>query len=214
MKETQHPFVFVAAGTDHHPFDRLVDWSERWLAPRGYLVSCLIQGGTSKRSRRGQWVDYLPYSEMERAMRAATAVVSHGGPGTIMLAVHFGKTPIVVPRQRRLGEHVDDHQTVFARRLSAQGAIDLAETEESFRHFLDTTIAYARRVHPIRRPRPTAATVRRFTELVDEMIAPPDFEADTARWRLQALRASRRNSAPTRREPPLALNLRRWSRFL
>ena len=111
-------------------------------------------------------------------MRAATAVVCHGGPGTIMLALHFGRKPIVVPRQQALGEHVDDHQTVFARRLAAEGEIDLAETEESFRHLLDTAIAHGSPVHRSRRPRATDATVRRFRELVDEMMASPGAEAD------------------------------------
>jgi UDP-N-acetylglucosamine transferase subunit ALG13 len=178
VKENGDPFIFVVAGTDHHPFDRLVDWTERWLALCEDFVSCLIQGGTSRRPQRAEWVDYLPYAEMERAVRAATAVVSHGGPGTIMLAVHFGKKPIVVPRQQPLGEHVDDHQTAFARRLSAEGEIDLAETEESFRHFLDTAIAHGRREQHISRPRATGATVRRFAEFFDEMMAPPDAEAD------------------------------------
>jgi UDP-N-acetylglucosamine transferase subunit ALG13 len=169
MNKTGDPFIFVTAGTDHHPFDRLIDWSERWLCER--RVSCLIQVGTSRPPARGRWVDYLPYQEVERAMDAATVVVCHGGPGMITLALNFGTKPIVVPRQHALGEHVDDHQTVFARRLAAEGEIDLAETEESFRYALDTAISHGRPAHRARRPRATDATVRRFTELVDEMTA-------------------------------------------
>jgi UDP-N-acetylglucosamine transferase subunit ALG13 len=169
MTETVEPFIFVSAGTDHHPFDRLIDWSERWLSERP--VSCLIQVGTSRPPVRGRWVDYLPHQEVERAVGAATAVVCHGGPGTITLALHFGTRPIVVPRQQALGEHVDDHQMLFARRLAAAGEIDLAETEESFREALDTAVGHSRPAPRARRPRTTDATVRRFTELVDEMMA-------------------------------------------
>jgi UDP-N-acetylglucosamine transferase subunit ALG13 len=169
MSETRDPFIFVAAGTDHHPFDRLIAWSERWLAERP--IPCLIQVGTSRPPARGRWVDYLPYQEVERAARAATAVVCHGGPGTITLALQFGTKPIVVPRRRALGEHVDDHQTAFARRLADEGEIVLAQTEESFRHALDTAMTRGRPAHRTRRPRDTDATVRHFTKLVDDMMA-------------------------------------------
>jgi UDP-N-acetylglucosamine transferase subunit ALG13 len=168
MRETGDPFIFVTAGTDDHPFDRLIDWSERWLSERP--VSSLIQVGTSRPPRCGRWVDYLPYQEVEQVVRAATAVVCHGGPGTITLALHFGTKPIVVPRRQALGEHVDDHQTLFARRLAHEGEIVLAQTEESFRHALDSAMAPGQPVHRTRRPRATDATIRRFTELVDDMI--------------------------------------------
>lgn len=87
-----------------------------------------------------------------------------------MLALHVGKKPVVVPRRRELGEHVDDHQAVFSRRLSAEGEIDLAETDESFRQFLDMAIVYGRPANRAFRPRGGGATVRRFEQLVDEML--------------------------------------------
>ena len=171
-------FIFVTVGTDHHPFDRLVDWTERWFVLCEHPLSCLIQKGTSTPPGRCEWVDYLPYCEMERTLRAATAVVCHAGPGTIILSLDLGKRPIVVPRQRALGEHVDDHQTFFARRLSGAGEIELAETEESFRHSLDTAIAHDRPAPRMWRQRTAGASVTRFTELVDEMMASLGAEAD------------------------------------
>ena len=77
---------------------------------------------------------------MHAAVRDAAAVVCHGGPGTIMLAVHEGRRPVVVPRTRSLGEHVDDHQVAFARRIASEGAIRLAETEEQFSSLLDEAL--------------------------------------------------------------------------
>jgi UDP-N-acetylglucosamine transferase subunit ALG13 len=114
---------------------------------------------------------------MERRIRAATAVVCHGGPATITLALQVGKRPIVVPRRQALGEHVDDHQADFSRRLSAEGEIDLAETEESFRQFLDTAILHGRPVKRADRRRSIRATVRRFEELVDEMLGVADHQS-------------------------------------
>ena len=39
------PFVFVTVGTDHHPFDRLVQWADEWTTRTG--IACLVQTGTS-----------------------------------------------------------------------------------------------------------------------------------------------------------------------
>jgi UDP-N-acetylglucosamine transferase subunit ALG13 len=65
----------------------------------------------------------LPFQELEARMAEARIVITHGGPGTIMQARAQGKVPIVVPRQARFGEHVNDHQVDFCKRLAQEGLI-------------------------------------------------------------------------------------------
>jgi UDP-N-acetylglucosamine transferase subunit ALG13 len=163
-------FVFVTVGTDHHPFDRLVRWVDAWLeaAPHG-TVRCLVQRGTSIRPAQAESSGFLEYDALRAAMREAAAVVCHGGPGTIMLAADAGRVPIVVPRLRRLGEHVDDHQLLFARRLQSEGAIALAETEERFRTLLDRALA-APETRAAVPSSHTSEAVRRFEEVVGELL--------------------------------------------
>jgi UDP-N-acetylglucosamine transferase subunit ALG13 len=60
-------------------------------------------------------------------MRRARAVVTHAGVGSVMTALLAQKRPIVVPRLRRHGEAVDDHQLGFARRLDEGGLAVLVE---------------------------------------------------------------------------------------
>lgn len=45
-------------------------------------------------------------------------VITHGGPSSIILSLQFGKVPIVVPRQKQFGEHVNDHQVEFVRQIA------------------------------------------------------------------------------------------------
>jgi UDP-N-acetylglucosamine transferase subunit ALG13 len=45
--------------------------------------------------------------------------VTHAGVGSILLARREGHTPLVVPRLKRLGEHVDDHQVELTEALAA-----------------------------------------------------------------------------------------------
>ena len=119
--------IFVSVGTDHHPFDRLLDWAARAHDSSG--IDVIVQrGATADRRDLGIGTfDYAPMTEIESHMRAADAVVCHGGPGTIALAQRCGHRPIVVPRDPSRGEHVDDHQMRYCARLATGGEIDLAD---------------------------------------------------------------------------------------
>jgi UDP-N-acetylglucosamine transferase subunit ALG13 len=168
------PTVFVTVGTDHHPFDRIVEWTDRWLAAHGSpAVTALIQTGTSALPARADHAAYLGYAEMEAAMSSATAVVTHGGPGSIMLCRYVGKKPIVVPRESSRGEHVDDHQVLFSRRLAKAGRIDLAEAEDTFAELLDRALSAPASALAGVDAGDVAATVERFELLVNEMLAAP-----------------------------------------
>jgi UDP-N-acetylglucosamine transferase subunit ALG13 len=167
------PLLLVTVGTDHHPFDRLVGWVDAWLAAAPRRLHCLMQTGTSAPPRGpAEWRAYLEFDALEAAMASAAAVVCHGGPGTILGARHQGAVPIVVPRQHRLGEHVDDHQVAFARRLAAagEGGIHLAETEADLHRLLDRVAAEPAAFRSGPEARATAAAVREFERLVDGLV--------------------------------------------
>lgn len=168
------PTVFVTVGTDHHPFDRLVEWTDRWLTAHvAEGVTALVQTGTSAEPNWAEHADYLGHAEMEDAVAGAMAVVTHGGPGSIMLCSYLGKKPIVVPRESARGEHVDDHQVVFSRRLATEGRIDLAETEERFAELLDRALARRGNIASSEDLRHIAEAVERFEGLMDELLARP-----------------------------------------
>lgn len=163
------PLLFVTVGTDHHPFDRLVRWLDAWLESGGERrVRCLVQHGTSLPSSHAESSNYLGYGAMRAAMQEAAAVVCHAGPGTIMLAADAGKVPIVVPRLRALGEHVDDHQLLFARRMESERTIALAESEDRFHSLVER--ALTKPLAPTKFTSSSSAdTIRRFEEIVDEL---------------------------------------------
>ena len=166
------PLVFVTVGTDHHPFHRLVRWVEGWLAAgAGQRVRCLVQFGTSERPRLAEGRDYLPYAEMERGAADAVAVVCHGGPGSVMMARWQGKKPIVVPRRRELGEHVDDHQLVFAARMAKEGELELVENEARFRELLDEVLAGSQSLQLSAARAEMDESLARFERLVNELLA-------------------------------------------
>ena len=167
------PLLLVTVGTDHHPFDRLVRWAGAWLAAHPGELRCLMQTGTSAppTGPAADWQAYLEFDALQAAMASAAAVVCHGGPGTILGARHQGAIPVVVPRQHRLGEHVDDHQVAFSRRLAADGGeIHLAETEAGLHRLLDRVAGEPAAFRAGPQDRATGSAVREFGRLVDGLV--------------------------------------------
>ena len=111
--------IFVTLGTHHDPFPRLVDSLDG--LPAEELV---VQHGHSQpSSRAARAVDFLPFAEMVEQIRGARVVITHAGVGSILLCLRNGRTPLVVPRLRRHGEHVDDHQVGLTRALADRGKV-------------------------------------------------------------------------------------------
>lgn len=119
--------IVVTVGTSDTPFDRLLAAVE----PVSSREECIAQVGNSTvRPAGATCVSELPFEQLLAHMREARAVVTHGGVGSIMSALSVGKRPFVVPRLRRLGEAVDDHQLVLGRRLAEAGLVTLIEDAE------------------------------------------------------------------------------------
>ncbi|WP_431711837.1 glycosyltransferase [Glutamicibacter uratoxydans] len=123
--------VLALVGTDHHPFDRLVQVLDKWYqnqdAPDRGLV-CEIQYGTSKPPTYATGYSYLERVELDEKMAQADLVICHGGPSTIIELLRGGKFPLVMPRDPKRGEHVDGHQQRFAAHMQRRGMIEIIES--------------------------------------------------------------------------------------
>jgi UDP-N-acetylglucosamine transferase subunit ALG13 len=173
--------VFATVGTDHHQFGRMVRRVDSWVEANAEAgATGLIQIGTSPAPRRSQSVAYLGYDEMEDTMRRACAVVTHGGPGSIMLASWLGKRPIVIPRQASLDEHVDNHQVVFTQRLAEAGTIMLADSESRLHELLSAALAGGASGVAARGRTHVDEAVRRFERLVGEMVGDESWRRHAA----------------------------------
>jgi UDP-N-acetylglucosamine transferase subunit ALG13 len=133
------PLVFVTVGTDHHRFERLMDWADAWGArhPEARLV---VQHGNARALDRAESIAFLDPERFRTLLRDASAVVCPGGPGAIMETRAAGLEPIVVPRRGDLGEHVDNHQLAFSRFLGRRGLVTLAEEEPELSAALDRVL--------------------------------------------------------------------------
>lgn len=134
------PLVVVSVGTDHHRFDRLVQWTEEFAASRSD-VFFIVQRGTSRTPKGVTSQELIPHKDIQEMFRRAAVVVSHGGPSTVMDARAQGRLPVVVARNPEFGEHVDGHQMRFAAHLAANGIAKVANSETEFVSLLTEALA-------------------------------------------------------------------------
>jgi UDP-N-acetylglucosamine transferase subunit ALG13 len=139
MVVKKHMFVLAAVGTDHHPFDRFVEWIDTW---QSHNTECevFIQRGSTDRVPNVGSAKWLDPAELDGMMRRADAIVCHGGPSTIMEARRAGVVPVVIPRDPTMGEHVDDHQIRFTKFMATKGAILAAQSEAELSDHLRSVI--------------------------------------------------------------------------
>ena len=111
--------IFVTVGTHEQPFDRLVEKMDKLVADGVIQEPVMIQTGYSTyEPKHCSFQKLLPYPEMERYIREARIIITHGGPASFISALQVGKIPIVVPRRSDLNEHVNDHQVEFSRAVA------------------------------------------------------------------------------------------------
>lgn len=137
--DAARPLIFVTVGTDHHRFERLMDWIDEWAA-RNPGARLVVQHGTARAVDRAESTPFLPPERFRALVGEAAAVVCPGGPGAIMETRAAGLRPIVVPRRGDLGEHVDNHQLAFSRFLAGRDLVTLAEEASDLFAALDRVL--------------------------------------------------------------------------
>lgn len=132
--------IFVTVGTHEQPFNRLIEEVDRLKKEGAITDEVFIQTGFSTyEPQYCDWKNIISYPEMEDYMNRADIIITHGGPATFMGAIAKGKKPIVVPRQEKFGEHVNDHQIEFAEQVSERfGNIVVVEEINELQNYLRT----------------------------------------------------------------------------
>ena len=127
--------IFVTVGTNEAPFDRLVEATGRFGVAAEQVV--VQYGASSIRPLGATLVDFVPFDRLVDYVRAARVVVTHAGVGSVLVALSNGHRPIVMPRLRRYGEAVDDHQAAFAAQFAETGLVTLVRDASELEAALD-----------------------------------------------------------------------------
>ncbi len=111
--------IFVTVG-GMHGFERLVREMDRIAGELDERIVMQI-GATDCEPRNCEYFRFAPKEEVDRLHSDARVTVSHAGIGTILAALEHHKPIIIMPRMKKYGEAIDDHQLEIAREMQAQG---------------------------------------------------------------------------------------------
>ena len=107
--------IFVTVGTHEQQFNRLIEEVDNLKRDGIIKEDVIIQTGFSTyQPKYCKSSKLIPYEEMIKYSKEASIVITHGGPATFITPLQFGKIPIVVPRQAKFDEHINNHQMDFS----------------------------------------------------------------------------------------------------
>lgn len=110
--------IFVTVGTHEQQFNRLIEEVDKLKEDGTITEDVFIQTGFSTyEPKHCQWSKLISYKEMNNKIKEARIIITHGGPASFIAPLQIGKIPIVVPRQEKYGEHVNDHQLEFTKNV-------------------------------------------------------------------------------------------------
>lgn len=114
--------IFVTVGTHEQPFNRLIKKVDE-LKRDGVIKDDVFMqiGYSTYEPKYCKWAKMITYQQIEQYMNEADKIITHGGPATFMSVLSKGKKPIVVPRLVDFGEHVNNHQLEFAKKVLDRG---------------------------------------------------------------------------------------------
>lgn len=111
--------IFVSIGNHDQEFTRLIKRIDE-IAPKVKEKIIVQRGHTKYKPVNCESFEWS--SSLDDYMKKASLIILHAGIGTSLEVLKkYKKSCIVVPRQHKYGEHINDHQVDFAEVLEKKG---------------------------------------------------------------------------------------------
>jgi UDP-N-acetylglucosamine transferase subunit ALG13 len=157
--------IFLTVGTQFS-FDRLVKAVDELVGANGVDEEIFAQiGKSSYRPRHFEAASELEKGVFDEYFGRADGIISHAGMGTITMALERKKPLLVMPRLRRYGEVVNDHQVAIARKFEELHYLLVAYDEADLPVKIEELKTFAPRE---RRPQ-TERVVARISAFLNEL---------------------------------------------
>jgi UDP-N-acetylglucosamine transferase subunit ALG13 len=114
--------IFVTVGTDKHDFSRLIRKIDQ-IAPEINQKIVIQLGCTKYKPKNCEYSKFFSPDEFKKMIEKSGKIICHGGEGSIINALKYGKKPIVVPRRKKYNEHINDHQLDLTKKLEEKNKI-------------------------------------------------------------------------------------------
>ena len=165
--------LFLTIGT-LFGFDRLVKAVDLAIAQGQIQEEVFAQIGPGEyRPKHMKHTEVLGKDAFEDVISRSTGLISHAGIGSINAALKYHKPMVVLPRLKRFGEHVNDHQLYTARKFESLGCVLVAYEELE----LPVRCRELATFKPIQRVANSQGIIRHLQAFLRNIDQPPAFKA-------------------------------------
>lgn len=128
--------ILILLGTQDNSFHRLLEEVQRLIDKKIITEKVVVQAGRTKyESKDMEIYSLMPEEDLKEIMERSDLVITHGGVGSIVMALKMGKKVIAVPRLSEFGEHINDHQIQIIDSFNSQefliGVTNLKDLEKA-----------------------------------------------------------------------------------
>ena len=121
--------IFLTVGTQSR-FDRLVKSVDELIGNNGFDEELFAHIGYSTyKPRNFKAVTYIDKQLFDKYIHDASCIISHAGIQVISMVLQNHKPLLVMPRLKKYGELINDHQVKIAQRFEKLGQILVAYHE-------------------------------------------------------------------------------------
>ena len=156
--------ILVLLGTQNNSFHRLLEEVQRNIDNKNIKEEVVVQKGYTKfESKNMTLYTQLPLEELKQLIEKSDLVITHGGVGSIISSIQRGKKVIAIPRLKKYGEHVNDHQYDIIKSFNDSGyIIGLSCVEE-----LEEALKKVNKFQPKQYVKNTGNVVKIVEEFID-----------------------------------------------
>ena len=116
--------IFVTLGTQDKNFDRLLEAIDREIKKGNIKERVVVQAGiTEFKSNDMEIFDLISKEEFDKLMKECDLLITHGGVGSILTGLSYGKKVIAAARLAKYKEHINDHQVQIVGEFVDKGYI-------------------------------------------------------------------------------------------
>ena len=113
--------IFLTVGTHSQQFNRLLEKVDELVGDKIIKEKVVAQTGNSTyKPRNYSHCTFIEEKKMQNLYKNSRLVIMHAGAGSIITALNYKKPIIVVPRLKKFGEHVNDHQLQISKAFEHQ----------------------------------------------------------------------------------------------
>lgn len=133
--------IFVTLGTQKFQMNRLVKAIDDISAELDEDFFIQI-GNSTYKPVNCAYQQFLSKEEYREKIEICRMLITHAGVGTIIEGINAGKPVIVVPRQKAMKEHVDDHQMQIAEAFSNKGCVLCCSDADKLKKYIQKAEKY------------------------------------------------------------------------